>query len=234
MGDGSTGGSTQQEDPWQPRGLSSRRSCLEGPNTALGPLPFEPGVSDSMGEGMARPSSSGFPGRLAAGGGGCAQSRSQRNEAAELDNSFHGKLLSSLALSSSMVPPPVMTPSPGVDAADRWRRDNVSVNNAHLVWRPPSVSVALNPRLENLERIVFGEGFSRVSGEPNPAGDSGNNNRFSGDHFFPPSTHGNTSAQSTIQTPQPGITGGSSCLIADARGSEGVAADHVETSDFSV
>jgi len=132
----SRGGSSHQQEAWQ--GKPSGCSCSGPTNTGLGPSTC---TSDLTRE--RRPSSSNFPDGPPF-GEDCPRFRGEGNVEGDLDDSF--RPLSRSAL--SMAPPPMMTPSPGVNDADRWGRDNVNTNNGLT-------------RLENLERMVFGEGFMK-------------------------------------------------------------------------
>lgn len=225
---GSRSGPAHQQEPWQ--GEPSGISCSVTANTGLEPSPSTY-TGDLNGERWS--SSSDFPRRLPP-GGDYPRSRGEGNVEGDLDSSFRS--LSSPA--RSMAPLPMMTPSPGVVSAGRWRRDNTNTNNG------------LTPRMENLERMLFGEGFTkglkdwtgqREGASKSACNCSGNNDN--GPTSCLPPSQGDTAAPSTTQTPQPvgglgapetGAAGGSPCRGADAPGSEGVSADRTGTNEFSV
>lgn len=146
-GSGGGGGSTQLgEQPWQRRGQPSVQQ-QRGSNYMDGTA----GIGWPMSLGNNRPPGGGNSRRNTVHGGEGSENTS--------DSPSPSSALSSMAPTSTLPMPP---PSPDVD---RWRRNNTQVQR-------PSVSVALSPRMQDLERI-FSEGFTRTSLGPSPMSEEG-------------------------------------------------------------
>lgn len=92
----------------------------------------------------------------------CTTDEDAEGAAEDGDLSFRRFAWSNSALSLTRPASTMPMPPPRPDV-DRWRRDNPEVQQ-----RPPSVSIALTPRLESLERIIFSEGFTKTSLGPPP------------------------------------------------------------------
>eukprot|EP00903_Cladosiphon_okamuranus_P013921 g12949.t1 len=165
-GGGGGGWSEQQgEEPWQRRGFRGDGDRSWAANLELVP---QSSVGQWNRNSTDRTNTNGIGGNSwpsslddsrRPGGGNSWQYPTEEEREGErdgLDSSFSQFPWVKTALRSTR-PIPTTPMPPASPDVERWRRDNPQVQ------RPSSVSIALPARLQNLERIVFSEGFTRVS-----------------------------------------------------------------------